>query len=34
MVFYNHTTDIGFVGIDVDSSSVMARGLQVWYYGL
>lgn len=24
--FYNHTTDIGFVGIDVDSSSVMVEG--------
>lgn len=24
--FYNHTTDIGFVGIDVDSSSVMVDG--------
>ena len=24
--FYNHTTDVGFVGIDVDSSSVMVEG--------
>ena len=24
--FYNHTTDTGFVGIDIDSSSVMAEG--------
>ena len=24
--FYNHTTDIGFVGIDIDSSSVMVEG--------